>query len=59
MLVSNILQDFITVSSTFNDKRSQRFPAHNANTFSMKDLLEIGGIAYREIKEEGAEIKGK
>jgi hypothetical protein len=45
-------------SSTFEDKKSIRYPTTPANTFSMKDLLEMGGIAYREIKEEGAEIKG-
>jgi len=34
------------------------YPNPGANTFTLKNLLELGGISYREIKEEGAIVKG-
>lgn len=45
-------------SSTFSDQESVRYPEKGANTFTLKDLLDISEVSYREIKEEGAIVKG-
>lgn len=34
------------------------YPALNANTYSIADILNKANVSYREIKEEGAILKG-
>mmetsp|Transcript_33376 Transcript_33376/g.30344 ORF Transcript_33376/g.30344 Transcript_33376/m.30344 type:complete len:185 (+) Transcript_33376:286-840(+) len=43
--------------STFAEETSILYPNEGANTFTLMNLLELGDISYKEVKEEGAIVK--